>query len=61
MTSNDRLRVRRDSMLGTALLLIGVAALIAYPFFGELWILVLGLALCGVAVVFLYRAGRKLP
>ena len=54
-------QVRRKSMVGTALLALGIIAVVAFLVTGSLWILVAAAAACVLAVVLLYQVGRLLP
>ena len=61
MKSDSGKRLRRKSMLGTALLALGAIAVVAYLVMGGIWLGCAALVLFVVAVVTLYQVGRSLP
>ena len=53
-------QMRRKSMLGTALLVIGIIGGVA-GLVASVWLIAAGALFCLLAVVLLYQVGRSLP
>jgi hypothetical protein len=55
-----RKQVRRNSMLGTALLALGIIAALVFAVMGSVWPVAAALVVCAAGVVLLYHVGKAL-
>ncbi len=60
MNSDQASKMRRRSMLGTVLLVLGIIAAIAFAATSALWLIGVAVALVALAVVMLYQVGKSL-
>jgi apolipoprotein N-acyltransferase len=60
-STTESQRIRRKSMQGTALFVLGILAALAFAVTGAIWLLVVAVVLLLPAIVMLYQVGRSLP
>jgi hypothetical protein len=61
MAMSSRKNMRRRSMLGTVLFVLGIMASIASLVTGSIWLMGAAMALLVPAAVMLYQVGKSLP